>query len=256
MFFFSRKQLCYFALQQEVHSVSVLVGSLVGCFSLSAGCSACVSSFIKSRHVVVLILPSGKFCFLSSTCVGSSGRVSNSKHYLKQLYKAGQRRWLGRRPIVRGVAINPVDHPHGGRTNGGRPSVRPWGKLTKVQKKKKLLLFMYSTYSFLFQLDVRKKSLLKLSEPQRVRLFFVISEHFSLLSNRRQFISSANSGLLSQTQLGLLSVKVHRASVYITLDCVGLPLSVYSGNSWKAVLVKKAIVGYPLRFFVLATSRS
>jgi large subunit ribosomal protein L2 len=139
LLFFSRKQLFYFALQQEVHSVSVFVGSLIGLFSRSAGCSASVNSFISNRNVVVLVLPSGKFCFLSNTCVGSRGRVSNSKHHLKQLYKAGQRRWFGRRPIVRGVAINPVDHPHGGRTNGGRPSVSPWGKLTKVQKKKKLL---------------------------------------------------------------------------------------------------------------------
>lgn len=139
LLFFSRKQLHYFSLQQEVHSISVLVGNFVGFFSRSAGCSAIVNSFLKSSNVVVLLLPSGKSCFLSNSCVGSSGRVSNSEHYLKQLYKAGQRRWLGRRPIVRGVAINPVDHPHGGRTNGGRPSVSPWGKLTKVQKKKKLL---------------------------------------------------------------------------------------------------------------------
>jgi hypothetical protein len=142
LLFFSRKQLRYFVLQQEIHSLSTLVGSLVGSFSRSAGCSAIVSSFIKSSGIVVLILPSGKFCFLANTCVGSSGRVSNRAYYLKKLYKAGQSCWLGRRPIVRGVAINPVDHPHGGRTNGGRPSVSPWGKLTKVQNKKKLLLLV------------------------------------------------------------------------------------------------------------------
>jgi ribosomal protein S19 len=109
---------------------------------------------------------------------------------------------------------------------------------------------MYSTYSFLFQLDVRKKSLLKLSEPQRIRLFFVISEHFSLPYRRNQ--SSVNKkGLLSKMQLRFLSVKVRRNSVRITRDCVGLPLRVYSGNFWKTILVKNGIVGKPLRFFVL-----
>jgi ribosomal protein L2 len=60
---------------------------------------------------------------------------SNPNHGARKLRKAGQSRWLGRRPIVRGVAMNPVDHPHGGgegRTKGGRPSVSPWGKPTKA----------------------------------------------------------------------------------------------------------------------------
>jgi large subunit ribosomal protein L2 len=154
LLFFSRKQLRYFVLQQEVHSISVVVGDFFGYFSRSAGCSAVISSFIKKgSRVAVLLLPSGKFCFLADTCVGSSGRVSNSSYYLKKLYKAGQKRWLGRRPIVRGVAINPVDHPHGGRTNGGRPSVSPWGKLTKVQNKKKLL-FLVKRFEFIIHLCI------------------------------------------------------------------------------------------------------
>jgi len=59
------------------------------------------------------------------------------KHKLKKLYKAGQNRWRGLRPKVRGVAMNPVDHPHGGgegKTSGGRPSVSAWGRLTKGVK--------------------------------------------------------------------------------------------------------------------------
>ena len=71
----------------------------------------------------------------------SVGVVSNEKHRLLVYGKAGRNRNLGRRPIVRGVAMNPVDHPHGGRTNGGRPSVSPWGILTKSKfklRKKKL----------------------------------------------------------------------------------------------------------------------
>jgi ribosomal protein S19 len=110
---------------------------------------------------------------------------------------------------------------------------------------------MYSTYSFLVQLDFRKKALLRLSEPQRIRLFFVIGEHFIATASLIKQNTGSGRGLLRKTQLGLLSVKVYRSSVCITYDCVGLPLSVYSGHSWKSLLVKKGIVGFPLRFFVL-----
>jgi large subunit ribosomal protein L2 len=134
LLFFVRKELRYFVLQQEIHSVSISINSFLGIFVRSAGCSALISSFIQKSKIVILLLPSGIHSFIANSCVGTRGRVSNSKHYLKKLYKAGQRRWLGRRPIVRGVAINPVDHPHGGRTNGGRPSVRPWGKLAKAKQ--------------------------------------------------------------------------------------------------------------------------
>lgn len=69
------------------------------------------------------------------------GIVSNDKHRLVVYGKAGRKRNLSRRPIVRGIAMNPVDHPHGGRSNGGRPSVSPWGILTKgkfsLRKKRK-----------------------------------------------------------------------------------------------------------------------
>ena len=68
---------------------------------------------------------------------GNSGEVSNSEHALRSLGKAGAKRWRGVRPTVRGVAMNPVDHPHGGgegRTSGGRHPVSPWGTPTKGYK--------------------------------------------------------------------------------------------------------------------------
>uniref|UniRef100_UPI0031F47046 ribosomal protein L2 n=1 Tax=Zygnema cf. cylindricum TaxID=3142258 RepID=UPI0031F47046 len=79
-------------------------------------------------------LPSGLSKPFDSRCRATIGIVSNPAHSTRKLTKAGQRRWLGKRPIVRGVAMNPIDHPHGGgegRTKGGRPSVSPWGKPTK-----------------------------------------------------------------------------------------------------------------------------
>jgi len=81
-----------------------------------------------------LRLTSGEIRVVRSDCMASIGAVSNSDHQNVNYGKAGRKRWLGRRPHVRGVAMNPVDHPHGGgegRTSGGRHPVTPWGKSTK-----------------------------------------------------------------------------------------------------------------------------
>jgi large subunit ribosomal protein L2 len=70
-------------------------------------------------------------------CMATVGAVSNPDHMNTNLGKAGRSRWLGRRPSVRGVAMNPIDHPHGGgegRTSGGRHPVTPWGKPTKGKR--------------------------------------------------------------------------------------------------------------------------
>ncbi|KAG6535637.1 hypothetical protein ZIOFF_000660 [Zingiber officinale] len=80
-------------------------------------------------------LPSGVEKVIDSRCRATIGIVSHPNHGARKLRKAGQSRRLDRGPIVRGVAMNPVDHPHGGgegRTKGGRPSVSPWGKPTKA----------------------------------------------------------------------------------------------------------------------------
>ena len=94
----------------------------------------------KNQPLCKVRLPSGRIKSISDKCFGTIGTISNSQHSLIFLGKAGRSRLLGTRPTVRGVAMNPVDHPHGGRTNGGRPSVTPWGIPTKgkptVLKKK------------------------------------------------------------------------------------------------------------------------
>jgi large subunit ribosomal protein L2 len=81
-----------------------------------------------------LRLSSGEIRRVRAECMGSIGAVSNPDHQNINYGKAGRMRWLGRRPTVRGVAMNPIDHPHGGgegRTSGGRHPVTPWGKPTK-----------------------------------------------------------------------------------------------------------------------------
>jgi large subunit ribosomal protein L2 len=88
----------------------------------------------RDAGYVQLRLNSGEVRRVRGECMATIGAVSNSDHGNIKLGKAGRKRWLGRRPIVRGVAMNPVDHPHGGgegRTSGGRHPVTPWGKPTK-----------------------------------------------------------------------------------------------------------------------------
>ena len=95
----------------------------------------------KGKDYSKIRLPSGAIFSLSNDSYATLGLISNSQSNLTYLGKAGKNRLRGIRPTVRGIAMNPVDHPHGGRTNGGRPSVTPWGIPTKgkptVLKKKR-----------------------------------------------------------------------------------------------------------------------
>lgn len=87
-----------------------------------------------SRSLIRIKMPSLEERYININCKGTIGSVFNNFIHIKKLKKAGNSRWLGRRPKVRGVAMNPVDHPHGGgegKTSGGRLSVTPWGRLTK-----------------------------------------------------------------------------------------------------------------------------
>ncbi len=91
----------------------------------------------RDRGYVLLRLASGEQRYVRSNCMATIGAVSNPDNQNQKLAKAGRSRWLGKRPSVRGVAMNPVDHPHGGgegRTSGGRHPVTPWGKPTKGKR--------------------------------------------------------------------------------------------------------------------------
>jgi large subunit ribosomal protein L2 len=98
-------------------------------YILSAGTSGQIIQ--KGKGKGLLKLPSGKILTIFFNSFITLGTVSNFKHSSTVLGKAGKNRLLGKRPCTRGIAMNPVDHPHGGRTNGGRPSVTPWGLPTK-----------------------------------------------------------------------------------------------------------------------------
>lgn len=104
----------------------------------SAGASVQLSA--KEGKWAVVKLPSGEIRRISVDCFATIGQVSNLDHMNRQLGKAGATRWRGRRPHVRGVVMNPVDHPMGGgegKTSGGRHPVSPWGQKAKGQKTRK-----------------------------------------------------------------------------------------------------------------------
>ncbi|MRI32974.1 50S ribosomal protein L2 [Endozoicomonas sp. OPT23] len=120
-------------------------GSVVHCVELKPGKgaqmmrSAGTSAQVVARDgaYITLRLRSGEMRKVLADCRATLGEVSNSEHSLRSLGKAGAKRWRGVRPTVRGVAMNPVDHPHGGgegRTSGGRHPVTPWGMPTKGRK--------------------------------------------------------------------------------------------------------------------------
>jgi len=91
----------------------------------------------RDQGWAILRLNSGEQRRVHGTCLATVGAVSNQDHSNTSLGKAGRSRWLGRKPVTRGVAMNPIDHPHGGgegRTSGGRHPVSPWGKPTKGKK--------------------------------------------------------------------------------------------------------------------------
>ncbi len=124
---------------------NIPVGSVVHCIEMKPGKgaqmirSAGTSAQLVAREgtYATLRLRSGEMRKVLSECRATIGSVSNSEHNLRKLGKAGASRWRGVRPTVRGVAMNPVDHPHGGgegRTSGGRHPVSPWGTPTKGYK--------------------------------------------------------------------------------------------------------------------------
>jgi len=94
----------------------------------------------KENKMVSLKLPSSEIRMVSEQCLATLGTVGNKTHENIKIGKAGRARWLGRRPKVRGVVMNPVDHPHGGgegKTSGGRHPVSPWGTPAKGYKTRK-----------------------------------------------------------------------------------------------------------------------
>lgn len=127
---------------------NIPIGTMVHCIELkpakgaqlarSAG--AGVQLVAREGAHATLRMRSGEMRKILTDCRATVGEVSNTEHSLQKLGKAGAKRWRGIRPTVRGVAMNPVDHPHGGgegRTSGGRHPVTPWGVSTKGYKTRK-----------------------------------------------------------------------------------------------------------------------
>jgi large subunit ribosomal protein L2 len=117
-----------------VHNIELKIGK-GGQIVRSAGGGAQIMG--RDGAYVLVKLPSGEVRKIHENCSATIGSVSNVEHKNRSIGKAGRSRWMGRRPHVRGVAMNPIDHPHGGgegKTSGGRHPVSPWGWSTKGMK--------------------------------------------------------------------------------------------------------------------------
>ena len=118
----------------SVHNIELKIGK-GGQLARSAGTFAQVVA--KDGDYVTLRLASTEMRLVHGRCMATIGEVGNAEHELQSHGKAGKSRWLGKRPKVRGEVMNPVDHPHGGRTRGGRNVVSPWGKPEGVKTRNK-----------------------------------------------------------------------------------------------------------------------
>ena len=121
----------------SVHNIELKPGKGAQ-MARSAGSYARIMA--KENNMITLKLPSGEMRMVMDSCLATVGVVGNSMHENIKIGKAGRSRWLGKRPKVRGVAMNPVDHPHGGgegRTSGGRHPVSPWGTPAKGYRTRK-----------------------------------------------------------------------------------------------------------------------
>jgi large subunit ribosomal protein L2 len=114
-----------------VHNVETKPGK-GGALARAAGTYAMLAG--RDQGYALLKLKSGETRMVPSNCMATVGAVSNPDHVNEVIGKAGRMRWMGKRPVSRGIARNPVDHPNGGRTNGGKHWATPWGKPTKGAK--------------------------------------------------------------------------------------------------------------------------
>ncbi|MCO6511125.1 MAG: 50S ribosomal protein L2 [Aridibacter famidurans] len=121
----------------EVHNIEMRPGKGGQLVRAAGGYAQLVAK--EGKHALIK-MPSGEVRKIPVVCMATVGMVGNREHENVSLGKAGRKRWQGRRPKVRGVAMNPVDHPHGGgegKTSGGRHPVTPWGVPTKGYKTRK-----------------------------------------------------------------------------------------------------------------------
>ncbi|NNM66542.1 MAG: 50S ribosomal protein L2 [Spirochaetales bacterium] len=119
---------------RNIHGIELQLGKGAQ-LARSAGTSAQLAGFDGDYAIVKL--PSGEMRMVFKKCIATIGEVGNEDHMNVKIGKAGRNRWLGKRPSVRGVAMNPVDHPLGGgqgKTSGGRHPVTPWGQPTRGYK--------------------------------------------------------------------------------------------------------------------------
>lgn len=210
----------YLKLGSRMTLSNIPVGSLIHSLSLSqfnktayirsAGTSGLLIQ--KSRGICKIKLPSRSIIEVLISAYATVGILSNIRSNSVVLGKAGKNRLMNKRSQVRGVAMNPVDHPHGGRTNGGRPSVTPWGKITKGKP------------------TVKKKNESLKVERSFFRFFFIKKKFYSKILSRKNIWST--------------KIKIWSRRSTVLSNMIGLKIYVYNGQKFIPVVITKEKVGF------------
>ena len=171
----------------------------------------------KKENFLIIKLPSGEHRKLSNQCKAFLGNLANDTHTKIIWKKAGKSRWLNIRPTVRGVAKNPVDHPHGGNTSGGCHPVTPWARLTKgkpTRSKKKI-----------------KKKIKKHPKKKKKKKIMILSFRKSLaLENNKKIFNSEK-------------IFIYNRSTRITAGLAGEQVHIYNGTRFFDVSITEKMVG-------------
>jgi len=225
-----------------IHNIELKPGH-GGQYARSAGTFGVLIQKVENSKFAQIRLKSKEQRLVPLDCIATIGVVSNPDHGSISLSKAGRSRWLRRRPTVRGVAMNPVDHPHGGgegKTSGGRPSVSPWGKLTKGPKTR----------------SPRKNSdLILQNENVNLNMSRSIWKGPFVQTSLRKKVNRAKDYIADPTKKGRVRIKTTSRGSTILEDFIGLTFLVHNGKRYQQVVVNSQMVGRKFGEFAFTRQR-
>ena len=221
--------------------INIPVGTQVHCIEMKPGKGAQIARSAGTVAQIVamegdyatLRLKSGETRKIFKTCRATIGEVGNSEFNLQKHGKAGAKRWLGIRPTVRGVAMNPIDHPHGGgegKTSGGRDPVSPWGTPTKG-----------------FKTRSNKRTDKLLSEEELTR----VENKYGQIIKKGPFIDHHLQAKVDKAlkENDKKPIKTWSRRSVISPDMIGLTIAVHNGKQHVPVYVTENMIGHKLANF-------
>ena len=210
-----------------------------GKIARAAGTFCILLKKFSSKKILVR-LPSKEEIFLKENFIATIGRVSNLKHRFLYLYKAGQNRWRNKKPVVRGVARNPIDHPHGG--GGGKPSVTLWGNIAKnfpTRKKNK-----YHNNVIVLSRKKKKKKITKIMTRSKWKSLYIDPVVYYQFQEIKKINKNINEN-------ELLSFEIWSRNSTIIPQFRNAVVEIYNGNKFIPLRIDTKLNGHKLGEFAL-----